>query len=989
MKISTKFLVVFFIIGITFIGLGTFSLFQSRNALSIQAFNHLESVREIKKAQIEDFFSVRQNHIHMLLDVVATFRQNASQKLYSIQEHKKAQLKGYFKERLTELDILAKSEFIIKAITHFQLKLKTVNDQKNVSRLLDQKFSTELKRYKDAHGYDDLFLIAKNGEIVYATTNRVKPGQNVLKGELKDCHLSHGFQSGLNQIAIQDFEPCLLADNQYLAIISAPIFQTTELIGVLAFTLSVTSINAIVHQRKGLGKTEEAYLVGTSNEGHISYRSDRVIKGKEQHVIGNEVNGEDITKALAGQAGTLVKMNETGSLELGHYAPLQIPGLNWAIITQIGLEEAITPKLKLEGEREDFFTRYIQQYGYYDLYLIHPNGSIFYTVKHEADYGTNILKGAYADSELSKLVQEILQSKKLAISDYSPYSPSNNDPHLFVAQPVLNSENKIELVVALQLSDEIMDKIMLERAGMGQSGETYLVGSDKLMRSNSFLDYDNHSIKASFANPTEGMVETESIQKALSGNTGEHIIKNYQGNQVLSAYAPLKVGNTIWALIAEITVNEAFAILRYLEWLLSIIVLLVSISAIFLIHRFTQSLLTPLLQVNQYLKELAQGQLVEVDKIKYQGQDEIAEIITSFRQLKNSVKTTIEQANTIAAGDYTREVCLLSKQDQLGMALSEMTHTLDNQAKKLQQQQESLRQVNEQLEQRVLRRTQQLAKANEQIMALNERLEAENVRMSAELDITRQLQQMVLPKQQELETIEELDIAGFMEPADEVGGDYYDVLQHNGCVKIGIGDVTGHGLASGVLMLMVQTAVRSLLQSGLQDASQFLNILNGTIYKNVQRMETDKNLTLSLLDYENGQLRLTGQHEEVLVVRQGGLVERIDTFDLGFMVGIEPDITDFVAQREIALQPGDGVVLYTDGITEACNLKKVQYGLDQLCHIVSQNWHHSALEILQTVVADVRHHIGEQKVYDDITLLVIKQKPTNHLGLTKPDASIW
>lgn len=111
-------------------------------------------------------------------------------------------------------------------------------------------------------------------------------------------------------------------------------------------------------------------------------------------------------------------------------------------------------------------------------------------------------------------------------------------------------------------------------------------------------------------------------------------------------------------------------------------------------------------------------------------------------------------------------------------------------------------------------RTQQLAKANRQITALNRQLQAENLRMSAELDVARQIQQMILPKPEELEAVPQLDIAGFMEPAAEVGGDYYDVLYNvlheEGVVTIGIGDVTGHGLESGILMLMTQTAVRTL-----------------------------------------------------------------------------------------------------------------------------------------------------------------------------------
>jgi predicted ATPase/serine phosphatase RsbU (regulator of sigma subunit) len=278
------------------------------------------------------------------------------------------------------------------------------------------------------------------------------------------------------------------------------------------------------------------------------------------------------------------------------------------------------------------------------------------------------------------------------------------------------------------------------------------------------------------------------------------------------------------------------------------------------------------------------------------------------------------------------------------------------------------------LEEKVAERTAQLAAANEEITGLNKRLEAENMRMSAELDVARQLQKMVLPDESELEHIKALDIAGFMEPADEVGGDYYDIIEHDGHVKIGIGDVTGHGLESGVLMLMVQMAVQTLLTTEINDSKTFLNLLNRAVYNNIQRLHTDKNLTLSLLDYDSGKLRLTGQHEDVLLVHKNGQVDRIDTIDLGFMVGLKSDITPFVSQREIQLEQGEGIVLYTDGITEAQNTQCVEYGMECLCDIVSQNWHKSAKAIQEAVIADVREHIGTQKVEDDITLLVIKQK---------------
>jgi two-component system, sensor histidine kinase ChiS len=253
------------------------------------------------------------------------------------------------------------------------------------------------------------------------------------------------------------------------------------------------------------------------------------------------------------------------------------------------------------------------------------------------------------------------------------------------------------------------------------------------------------------------------------------------------------------------------------------------------------------------------------------------------------------------------------------------------------------------------------------------RLWSENLRMSSELAVTRQIQQMILPKDHELSQIPNLEISGFMEPAEEVGGDYYDVLQKDGRVKIGIGDVTGHGLESGVLMIMVQTAVRTLFQTNEMNSQVFLDQINRTIYKNVQRMDSDKSLSLILLDYQDGNLSLSGQHEEVIVVR-AGIVEQIETLDLGFPIGLESDIADFVSQVHVHLNPGDVVVLYTDGVTEAENAMKEHYGLDRLCQVISRCWKGSAYNIQQAIISDVRRHIGSHKIYDDITLLILKQK---------------
>jgi serine phosphatase RsbU (regulator of sigma subunit) len=102
--------------------------------------------------------------------------------------------------------------------------------------------------------------------------------------------------------------------------------------------------------------------------------------------------------------------------------------------------------------------------------------------------------------------------------------------------------------------------------------------------------------------------------------------------------------------------------------------------------------------------------------------------------------------------------------------------------------------------------------------------------------------------------------------------------------------------------------------------------------------------------------------------------------DLGFPIALDDDIAEFISQISIELQLGDGIVLYTDGIPEAKDINKKQYGLEQMCEVISQNWHLSAQEIKQGVIDDLRRHIGTQKVFDDITLLVVKR---TQLGVEK------
>lgn len=326
------------------------------------------------------------------------------------------------------------------------------------------------------------------------------------------------------------------------------------------------------------------------------------------------------------------------------------------------------------------------------------------------------------------------------------------------------------------------------------------------------------------------------------------------------------------------------------------------------------------------------------------------------------LRTLAVAAQGISAKRYDQEFTIESRDEigQLGQAFASMTR--------------EIRDYTVNLEAKVAERTADLKRANDQISLLNEQLRGENLRLGAELDVARRLQMMVLPPESETRAVRELDIACFMRPADEVGGDYYDVLQVGDSVYMGIGDVTGHGLPAGIVMLMAQTAFLTLSQSGEHDTERMVSVLNSVLYRNIERIREDKNMTLALIQYRQREVSIVGQHETVLVCRAGGEVEVIDTMDLGLPMGLEADISEFVGMRKLQLSSGDVMLLYTDGVTEAENSTRQQFGLPSLMQSLKSSSHLPAEEIKGRILDDVYAFIGETRIYDDISLLVVKQR---------------
>lgn len=580
-KIGTKLLVTFMVLSIIpFTIIGVLFFIYSDKAMSSIAFGQLTSIREVKKAQMEDFFAAQENNICFLVETVASLEQAAFSKLNTVQENKKAQINQYFQKSLSDITVISKNSTVIRALTDFSSVMDNHGGfDVDLYTLFEQvKYRNSLDQFKHEYGYDDLMIINTSGDVVFSLNREPDLGQNLMTGALKDSGLATCFKLAQTKINLQDFEPYLPSKGRQIAFLGAPIKdKNQETAGVVILKINPLAINVIAQRRQGMGKTGETFILGNVR-GEPTYRSDRIIGiGK----TGEKANDSYVKKVIGAADGPGIKSNISGKMKIVQYDPLQIQGLDWGLATTMDLEEAIAPQTSTD---EDYFKHYIKVYGFSDLLLVSPEGDVFYSAAHNDDYGTNILAGSYADSGLANIFRRVMESKSFEIVDFEPYAPSFGEPCAFVAKPVL-AENRVELVVVLRRSFDRINSIMQERTGFGTSGETYLVGPDKLLRSNTYLDSATHSTKASFANPNTGRIDTLASREALAGRTGKKIILNYKGFKVLSAYTPLKVGDKTWALIAEVSREEAFSVLHQVK-LLAIFFIVFSIAVMAVISLY-------------------------------------------------------------------------------------------------------------------------------------------------------------------------------------------------------------------------------------------------------------------------------------------------------------------------------------------------------------------------------------------------------------------
>ncbi|THB80347.1 MAG: EAL domain-containing protein [Desulfobacteraceae bacterium] len=530
----------------------------TRDAVSKRAFSQLANVREVKKNQVLTFVRERETGLRILLETVDGLKQAAFNKLRAIQENKKAQIQRYFIDIAKDVLVIAESAVVVKALSDFR---STIDQNGQVDQVLhefflNEKYGRSLFKLSDMYGYHNMMLITDHGRIAFSSNKAVPVGKSVYDELFHGAGIAECFEAAKTGLEYRDYAPYPPENNIHLAFLGSPIRDRNGAVsGVMVVFLSNQGINEITLRRQGMGTTGETYLTIRQEDGFI-LRSRRRVSGEN---IGDRLPITGTIKKLSKKQAPRIEIDETGTPEISIHDTLHILGTTYYLFSHLALREVIDPRS--EKKDTDYFLNYLESYGYQNLYLISPQGRIFFSAID--DDSVEQVRLDDKDSGLSKLYLKIMDTQDRAFVDFS-LTDDRSRPFAYIGAPLKTGHHQVEMIVALKLSYEEMNRIMQTSRGMAESLDVYLVGPDLLMRSDSYLLPEQYSVDQSFRSPDTHRVDTIAVRNALNGFSSQQELVDYRDVTVLSSYSPIDIMGTTWAVIAEIDKTEAFEFLRTL-----------------------------------------------------------------------------------------------------------------------------------------------------------------------------------------------------------------------------------------------------------------------------------------------------------------------------------------------------------------------------------------------------------------------------------------
>ncbi|MGN4953103.1 response regulator [Aeromonas caviae] len=425
------------------------------------------------------------------------------------------------------------------------------------------------------------------------------------------------------------------------------------MLGLVPFL--VVTLFFLYSHGKDLTTQTSNHLVSVRNikknqlQDYFGNLKEQIINFSQQDFAGNSIG------RFYGFTGAFEKLGTTPQEARARAQARYVPG-SWDKLQQPDSQVEIEPSISALILADEMYGRVHQRFhrgyadmvrksNYSDIFLVDLNGDVVYSVTKQANFATNLLSGPYQSSGLGNTFAKIKRrldggQKPQQIFEFTDFGRNELTGQVvaYLAAPVMQYDY-VRGVVIFELLPDKLNQIMAEREGLGATGETILIGPDKRMRANAWLAPE-FSVENSFS-PDFRPLQTPLIIKALSGEQGVGPFLSYHDDEVLAAYTQVKVFDTEWAFIAEISTSEAYAPIRQLETL----VILLGAGSLLLLILFSRwlshSITAPLRSLTAAAEQVADGALDHPITIP-RTDDDIDRLAQAFRHMQRSVKDKIE-----------------------------------------------------------------------------------------------------------------------------------------------------------------------------------------------------------------------------------------------------------------------------------------------------------------------------------------------------------
>ena len=318
--------------------------------------------------------------------------------------------------------------------------------------------------------------------------------------------------------------------------------------------------------------------------------------------------------------------------------------------------------------------RQLEARGYHDMFLFDTAGNLLYSVLKRSDYATNFGEGGgpYADSGLGRAYRSALamtETGQVAFEDLSAYAPGGGVPASFMATPIFDARGNLIGVMAIQMPTTTVNAMMQQNANLGATGESFFVGTDHLLRSDSIFSESDDTLVTAYTNPL--------VDAALAGQPTSGVTTDYRGMPMLATAMPLEFNGATWAVVTTIGQDEAYAPINNMrDMMLAIGGVLLAIAAV-LGLLFSRAITKPITRLTQKMGALAQGDLA----VEVQGadrSDEVGEMAKAVQVFKENALRVTEMTVGERAASEQRRVDRAVMMQQLQGAFGEVVDAAIN-----------------------------------------------------------------------------------------------------------------------------------------------------------------------------------------------------------------------------------------------------------------------------------------------------------------------